>query len=174
MRIAAVIPGPDIDADLIVREFVADLRARGIRLTGLLQDMREENGNCFVCLIDIETGLSHPILQCKTDTSGTCGLDTAALIETTTVMRRIAQHSADLVVFNRFSGMEADGDGFASEMLHFMSCDIPVITIVQPKHLPAWRTFTGGMACELPAQRKALDAWFATIELTHAGLLDAL
>lgn len=164
LRIAAVVPPPGIDADQPVREFVADLRSRGIRVTGLLQDTREENDNCFVCLIDIETGTSYPILQCKTEAASACALDTAALIETTTVMRRIAGNAADLVVFNRFSGMEADGDGFAAEMLDFMSRDIPVLTIVRERHLPAWRHFTGGMACELPPDLTALNAWFATIE----------
>lgn len=163
-RIAAVVPPPGIDADQPVREFVADLRSRGIRVSGLLQDTREENDNCFVCLIDIETGASFPILQCKTETASACALDTAALIETTTVMRRIAGSAADLVVFNRFSGMEADGDGFAAEMLDFMSRDIPVLTIVRERHLPAWRHFTGGMACELPPDPAALKRWFAAID----------
>lgn len=167
-RIAAVVPPSGIDADLPVRQFVAELRARGIRVSGLLQDTREENDNCFVCLIDIETGASFPILQCKTETeteaASACALDTAALIETTTVMRRIAGSAADLVVFNRFSGMEADGDGFAAEMLDFMSRDMPVLTIVRERHLPAWRHFTGGMACELPPDLAALNAWFATVE----------
>ncbi len=59
--------------------------------------------------------------------------------------------------------MEAAGDGLAAEMLALMSGDIPVLTVVQQKHLAAWRHFTGGLAAELPAERPALDGWFRAL-----------
>ena len=60
------------------------------------------------------------------------------------MLRRIAGEGADLAIFNRFAAMEAGGDGLAAEMLEVMSGDIPVLTVVPPKHLAAWRHFTGG------------------------------
>ncbi|WP_083650865.1 DUF2478 domain-containing protein [Azonexus hydrophilus] len=163
LLIAAVVPPPGINADLPVRAFVADLRARGVRVAGLLQDMLPTASGCNICLVDIETGDSYPISQRLGSQSASCTLDPGALADASRVMRRIAEDGAELVVFNRFSGMEAEGDGFAGEMLDFMSCAIPVLTIVQEKHLPAWRHFTGGMACELPPEAQALDDWYARL-----------
>lgn len=161
--IAAVVPCAGINADHLLRDFVAKLRARGVRVAGLLQDMQPTASGCDICLVDIETGDSYPISQRLGTQSASCTLDPAGLAEASRVMRRIADDGADLVVFNRFSGMEADGDGFAAEMLDFMSCAIPVLTIVQDRHLPAWRHFTGEMACELPPEQAALDTWFKAI-----------
>ncbi|RKT60951.1 uncharacterized protein DUF2478 [Azonexus fungiphilus] len=164
LPIAAIVPARDIDVDRVVGDFVATLRERGVRVGGLLQDMRNSGELSFVCLIDIETGASHPILQCKVSTAKSCGLDTAALAEASSVLRRVAAGGAELVVFNRFSGMESIGQGFAPEMLEFMSQGVPVLAIVQPRHLDAWREFTGGLASELPAEAAALEAWFAKLQ----------
>lgn len=70
---------------------------------------------------------------------------------------------ADLAIANRFGPLEAAGEGLAAEMLAVMAEGIPFLTIVADDYLPAWRHFTGGMSIELPADRAALDAWFANL-----------
>ena len=162
--IAAVVPTDEVNADHLLRNFVADLRARGVRVAGLLQDMLPTAAGCDICLIDIETDEIYPISQRLGSLSTACALDPAALSEASRVMRRIADSGADLVIFNRFSGMEAEGGGFAAEMLDFMCCAIPVLTIVQTRHLPAWRHFTGETASELAPQLADLQRWFQQTE----------
>lgn len=161
--IAALVPAPGQDADEIMRAFVATLRNDGVVVRGLLQQACPDEAGCKFSLVDIETGQRYPISQNLGSQSTACTLDPAGLADATIVMRRIAAEGADLVVFNRFSGLEADGDGFAAEMLDIMSRGIPVITIVQQKWLPTWRHFTGGLACELPADAAALADWFAPL-----------
>lgn len=165
LAIAAIVPQPGLRADAILGDFVALLRARGLRVRGLIQEACPESWGCKFSLVDLETGQRYPISQNLGSQSTACSLDAAGIANATQVMRRIAEEGADLAVFNRFSGLEAAGEGFAAEMLDIMSMGIPVITIVQPANLPAWRHFTGGLACELPAVPEILKQWFDHLPL---------
>jgi hypothetical protein len=158
--IAAIVPPPGTRVDGILGEFITKLQARGLRVRGLLQEACPESWGCKFSLSDIETGQRYPISQNLGSQSTACSLDAAGIADATQVMRRIAAEGADLAVFNRFSGLEAEGEGFAAEMLQVMSQGIPVITIVQSPNLPAWRHFTGGMACELSPDLAGLERWF--------------
>ena len=158
--IAAIVPHPGTRIDPLLREFVAALQSRGMRVRGLAQEACPEAWGCKFSLIDLETGERYPISQNLGSQSTACSLDVAGIADATAVMRRIAAEGADLAVFNRFSGLEAEGEGFADEMLQVMSQGIPVITIVQSPNLPAWRHFTGGMACELSPDLASLERWF--------------
>ena len=158
--IAAIVPQPGTRIDPLLREFVTSLQARGVRVRGLAQEACPESWGCKFSLIDLETGDRYPISQNLGSQSTACSLDAAGIADATQVMRRIAAEGADLAVFNRFSGLEAEGEGFAAEMLQVMSQGIPVITIVQAANLPAWHHFTGGMACELPPEIASLEHWF--------------
>lgn len=160
LAIAAIVPQPGLRADGILREFVYRLQAQGLCVRGLIQEACPESWGCKFSLIDLETGKHYPISQNLGSQSNACSLDAAGIADATVVMRRIATEGADLAVFNRFSGLEASGEGFAAEMLDLMSLGIPVITIVQAANLPAWRDFTGGLACELTPEIADLEHWF--------------
>lgn len=160
LTIAAIVPQPGTRIDPLLREFVADLQLRGVRVRGLTQEACPESWGCKFSLVDLETGDRYPISQNLGSQSTACSLDAAGIADATTVMHRIAAEGADLAVFNRFSGLEAEGEGFAAEMLQLMSMGIPVITVVQAANLPAWRHFTGGMACELSPEIAGLERWF--------------
>jgi hypothetical protein len=159
-RIAAVVPNGTVDIDALISAFARDLIAQGWRVCGLLQEFMADGPNCEVTLVDVTTGTRYGISQQLGSQSTACRLDPGALAEASIVMRQIADAGADLAIFNRFAGMEAGGDGLAAEMLALMSNDIPVLTVVQQKHLAAWRNFTGGLAAELEPRREALNSWF--------------
>lgn len=161
LPIAAIVAPSGQMADSLLRAFVARLQARQVRVRGLLQESCADDSGCRHSLIDIESGQHYPISQKLGSLSNACTLDTAALTEATSVMRRIAAEGADLAIFNRFSKLESSGEGFAAEMLAVMSGGIPVLTVVSSAHLESWRHFTGGLACELAADPAAIDAWFA-------------
>ena len=165
-RIAAVVPNGAADIDATIFAFARDLLAAGWRVRGLLQEFQADGPNCEVSLIDLANGTRYGISQRLGSQSTACRLDPGALADASIVMRRIADEGADLAIFNRFAAMEAGGDGLAAEMLEVMSRDIPVLTVVQQKHMAAWRHFTGGLAAELPPERPALDGWFRAL---HGG-----
>lgn len=159
-KIAAIVPQPGQRADAMLREFITRLQTQGFRVKGLIQEACPDSWGCKFSLIDLETGKRYPISQNLGSQSTACSLDVAGIADATVVMRRVATNGADLAVFNRFSGLEAEGEGFAAEMLEVMSQGIPVITIVQAANLPAWRHFTGGLACELTPEIADLEHWF--------------
>lgn len=161
--IAALIAPSGGGGDALLRRFVSELQAREVRVRGLLQESHPDDAGCRHSLQDIESGQRFPISQKLGSQSEACTLDTAALTDASAVMRRIAEEGADLAIFNRYSRLESQGDGFAAEMLAVMSQGIPVLTIVSPAHLESWRHFTGGLASELAPTPEALDAWFATL-----------
>ena len=63
-----------------------------------------------------------------------------------------------LVISNRFGSLEALGKGFRAELLALMLGGRTASTAVAPRHLGAWREFTGG-AAELPADASAVEVW---------------
>ena len=146
--------------DGVLNTFVLELRARGVAVRGLMQQIVRSDWGCEVTLTDIETGETHAISQKLGKASQSCSLDAAALADASQVMRRAQQNGTELAVFNRFSGLEAEGDGFAQEMLGLMSEGIPVLTVVPRRHLTAWQAFTGNLGSELPVSLAALHAWF--------------
>lgn len=160
--IAAIVTRHAGEADGLLAAFAARQRAAGRRVRGLLQQtVACDDERCTYAVVDLDDGRSYPISQDLGRGSQSCSLDPALIAEAGAVMRRIGVEGAELAIFNRFGGLEVDGDGFAGEMLALMAGDIPVLTVVPERHLAAWRHFTGGLARELAATPEALDAWFA-------------
>jgi len=108
---------------------------------------------------DLHTGQVYTISQNLGTGSTACCLDVGALLDAASVLHRAREAAPDLVVVNRFGILEADGGGFAQEMLDIMADGLPLLTVVSTTWLAAWRTFTGGLAQELAATPQALAAW---------------
>lgn len=160
LPIAAVVSQISGDANALIIDFAARQRAAGRRVRGLVQELTMCDNGCQVVLIDLDNNARYRITQDLGAGSTSCGLDPARIAEASCVMRRIADEGAELAIFNRFGGLEADGGGFAPEMLALMSEGIPVLTVVPAGQLERWRHFTGGLGSELPACAAALDDWF--------------
>lgn len=159
--IAAVVPNATTDSDETVAGFAIAQINRGWRISGLVQEIYQTQRSKQIRLVALDDGRIYPISQFLGTHSISCRLDPGGIAEASAAMRRIALRGADLAICNRFSTLEANGHGFAAEMLELMSQQIPVLTIVPPRHLAAWRRFTGHQAVELPPERRALEAWFA-------------
>ncbi|UCV09409.1 DUF2478 domain-containing protein [Dechloromonas denitrificans] len=158
--IAAVVQRDNGGIDDLVAGFAISLINRGWRVRGLVQEMHQGRHGCAFSLVDLDDGKLYPITHDLGQHSTSCRLDTAGIAEASVVLRRIAEGGADLAVFNRFSGLEARGEGFSVEMLEIMSREIPCLCVVPEKHLAPWRQFTGGLAIELEGNRAALESWF--------------
>jgi hypothetical protein len=158
--IAAIVPADRRAADLLVGAFAADLIAAGHTVHGLIQRLPPE-GKSGAMLIDLHDGAQHPLFQNLGSGSASCSVDTDSLAMASLALRRALDAHAELAIANRFGPLEAEGGGLAAEMLALMAEGIPFLTIVAADHLSAWRNFTGGLGIELPAERAALEAWFA-------------
>ena len=143
-------------------DFAADLLRAGREVHGLIQQWPAEGKHCAT-LINLRDGSRRPLFQNLGSGSVSCSVDAGSLAATSGVLRHALEAHAELAIANRFGPLEAAGGGFAAEMLALMAEVVPFLTIVaaEHQHLPAWRYFTGGTSVELPAERAALDMWFA-------------
>jgi nucleoside-triphosphatase THEP1 len=150
-------------ADGLLTEFAFGLRRDGWRVQGLIQQERGGRGKSAIMLVDIESEKCYPLFQNLGSGSGSCGLDQSSVAAASIVLRQALDQRPDLAVANRFGALEASGGGLASEMLHLMAADIPLVTVVPNEYLTHWRSFTGYSGVELPPELEALQDWFAAL-----------
>lgn len=163
LPIATIVYTGHAASDPVMAEFARRLQQRGLRVRGLRQeDGPAEPGRApRTTLIDLANGERHCISLDLGPGSTSCKVDTAAVAACSRVLREAIKDDPDLVIVSRFGTLEAEGRGFAAEMLAVMEAGVPLLTVVAEKHLEAWRRFTGGAAVELPVEIGAIEAWFA-------------
>jgi len=177
LPIAAIVHDGKHMTDGVLLDFVQDLRRqnwvlRGL-VSGVMSDPNPVANHCTLRTVrDLHTGKVYPISQNLGKGSVACCLDVGALLDAAGVLHRARQAQPDLVIVNRFGILEADGGGFAQEMLALMTDAIPLLTVVSRTYLDAWRTFTGGLAQELTPDKDAWFAWAKTLPATQR-LLEA-
>lgn len=159
---AVVLQDGDEDADALLARFVAELQQSDWRVRGLIQPPRVPGQPRPMVVIDLEDeSVRYDISNPRGSNARGCLVNPAAVADASAVLRRARLEGADLVVVNRFGTLEADGGGLVAEMRELLADSIPVLTVINPRYLEAWRNFTGGTGTELPARMPALQAWFA-------------
>lgn len=158
--IAAIVRAERGVADTLLADFAFGLKRAGWRVQGLVQQGHEQ-GKTATMLVDVADGRRYPLFQDLGAASASCSLDTASVAAASVALRRALEEKADLAVANRFGALEADGKGFAAEMLALMAEGVPLVTVVAEEYLLDWRWFTGKAGVELPPRRSALEGWFA-------------
>ncbi len=161
--VAAIVHAEHGSADGLLADFAFGLRASGRHVRGLIQQYKGGTGKESAMLVDLDGGECYPLFQNLGPGAVSCGLDSASIAAASIVLRRALSEKPDLVVTNRFGELEANGRGFAAEMLALMAEGVPLITVVGDIYLNDWRRFTGGAAKELRPQREALEAWFTDL-----------
>lgn len=161
-RAAAILDDGSVDADALLASIVSAQRRAGRRVRGLLMTYPDGPQTCAAAmvLVDVETREEYLVSQPLGADSQACRADTQGFARASVVLRRAADEQPDLVISNRFGGLEAGGGGFCSELLELMSRDVPVLSVVSPRHLQAWEQFTGG-ATVMPPRAEAIDRWLA-------------
>jgi hypothetical protein len=162
-KIAALVYGPGVDPSPVLVEIVRALQKRGVALAGAIQ---HSAGPCSMSLEILPSGVRIPISQALGSGATGCRLDSAALAEAASMVRRTIDAATttdpapSLVVFNKFGAQEADGSGLYDEMAAAMIAGMPVLTAVNEALLPQWTAFTGGEFAQLDCAAKAALAWW--------------
>lgn len=164
ISIAVIVHQPDDESSTLLTNFALSARERGVRIKGVVQrPLPNARTHKDSELFDLENGRSYPLFQKLGAGSSSCSVDNSSIAAASVALRNVSAHDTDLVVINRFGGLEAQNNGFAAEMLYLMSEGIPLLTAVSGSHLAAWRQFTGGAGVELPPRIEAIDDWFALL-----------
>lgn len=160
--------GDDIEA--LLAEFAAALKERGVRVGGLLQrSTKEANGRPRMELVDIETGETFLISQNLGARSSACCVDPSGVATASLVLRRAIAARPDLLIINKFSGLEAKGEGLRAEFLEALASGLPVLSGLAERHRDAFAEMAQGAQSELEARLPALMAWWRSAGARPAG-----
>lgn len=159
---AAILDDGTQDVDALLTRIVLEQQRAGREVRGLLMTYPAGREGCAapMVLVDLATRDEYLVSQPLGSGSTACRADVQGFARASRVLRDALQATPDLVVSNRFGGLESEGGGFAPELLELMAQGVPVLTVVASRHLQAWRDFTGA-ATVLPAEDAVVRAWLA-------------
>ena len=87
-------------------------------------------------------------------------------------MRRALDRAPDLLVINKFSGLEAKGGGLRAEFLDALAGGIPVLTGLSARHDEAFTAMTGGFGQQIETDLAALRRWWQAVTTASAPVPD--
>jgi hypothetical protein len=154
--LAALVYEPSQDPDRILREFAADVNARGYRAVGLVQLGRHCIDVPNVSAMLVHSGEELPLLQNLGACATGCRLDVGQLLDAGSRVARALEDGADIVIINRFGRQEREGKGLSYLIERALSADIPVVIAVPLHRFTDWIRFAGGMSVKLRCDRDAL------------------
>ena len=133
--VAAIVHESTDQADELLLQFALSLKKAGLKVRGVAQvtASRPPADTRNMSIMDIFTGERLNISQNRGKDARGCCLDSAALSDASIILRRACADQPDLTVVNRYGRMEAEGSGFANELLELMSLGLPVLTVVDRK-----------------------------------------
>lgn len=163
-NIAAIRHDGSVDVDALLWKIAGEQRRRGRLVRGLLMTYPE--GGTQTCapmvLVDLADGGAYRVSQSLGQGSSACRADTQGFARASGVLRAALRERPDLVVVNRFGSLEAEGGGFAAELLELMAEGLPLLTAVSTRYEAAWTHFTGGAALLAP-RPEAVSAWLERV-----------
>lgn len=164
LRAAAILDDGGCDVDGLLARVATAQRQAGRRVRGVVMTHPDGGDGCATAMVlqDVDTHDHYLVSQSLGAGSQACRADPQGFARASAVLRRALDEAPDLVVSNRFGGLEAEGSGFRAELLELLVRDVPLLTVVARRHLDAWLQFTGG-AEVLPAREQAVSDWLARV-----------
>jgi nucleoside-triphosphatase THEP1 len=149
--------------DEIVANVAQRLRRDGYALAGAVQHNTDETGRpCSDMRIeDLATGRLMDITNPQRGTG--CRLDATALEDVAGIIAGGLEREVHLVILNRFGKQEISGNGFRAMMENAVAREIPLLTVLNGVHRPAWDSFASGLADTLPPDSHAIEHWCRSV-----------
>lgn len=164
LRPAALVYAPGGSPGALLARFARDLQGRGWRVGGLVQEIHRdaEGYKQEIVGVELDTGRRLRLAKYRGDrrVEPECGFDDAALAEATGAVRRAVAEKADIILIEKFSRREREGQGLFDEILSAMAEGIPTVTAVAGSAVEDWTRFTGGLSVLLPPELPALWRWW--------------
>ena len=165
--LAALVYEADQDPDAVLRDFAADLSARGFRVVGMVQAGQCADSSLSAVLVHNGEKLA---LAADFDPRATgCRLDLERLRNAGARVASALDAGSDLLIINRFGKRERDGQGLGFLVERALGADIPVVIAVSAHRFEDWIRFADGMSVKLRCDRRALEAWWHGISMRDGG-----
>ncbi len=161
-EIAALVYDDGVSVDELMGYFAGELRDQGRAIGGIVQLPPEEEGSLSKVLriYDLMTGDVIGIKQRLGSGSAACSLDTQALAEGASRVRRAIDEKVDLIFISKFSTQEIAGQGFRQEFGAAVAAGIPILTSVKRPLVDDWLRFTGGIGTLLSCRLRVVRDWW--------------
>ena len=156
--LAALVYDDHEDPDAVLRDFAADLNARGFRAVGMVQAGQCADSSLSAVLV--HNGETILLAQDFDPTASGCRLDLGRLQHAGARVAEALEAGADLLIVNRFGKRERDGKGLGHLVERARDADVPVVIAVSSQRFEDWVRFAGGMSVKLRCDRAALGAWW--------------
>jgi hypothetical protein len=114
-------------------------------------------------LIAIGSGERFLISQNLGGDSRSCCVDVTGIAAAAAHLRTIVDALPELLVINKFSGLEAEGGGLSAEFLDAVAQGIPVLIGLAERHRDAFTEVTAGHGRFIAAHQRALEDWWAEV-----------
>lgn len=172
MRLAYTMAPGRGDTDLILWRLASEFAARGFRCCGTVQinTERAESGPCDMDVKILPDGPNLRISQDLGPSSRGCRLDPAALETAVGLVAASLDRHTDLLIINKFGKHEAEGRGFRNVIAEALDLDVPVLVGLNGLNRSAFETFAGGLAIQLPPNKRALNDWVEAAVEKHTAL----
>jgi hypothetical protein len=167
--LAALVYEQHQDPDQILRDFAADLNARGYRAVGLVQ-LGHHCVDANLSAMLVHTGEQLRLFQDLGSCSAGCRLDVGQLLDAGQQIAGAIDEGADLLIVNRFGRQEREGKGLSYLVERALSADIPVVIAVPSHRFADWIKFADGMSVKLRCEREALEAWWNAVSARTGGI----
>ena len=159
--LAALVYDEHDDPDAVLRNFAAQLNARGFRAVGMVQAGQCADSSLSAVLV--HNGEQILLAQDFDPAASGCRLDLSRLQNAGERVAEALDTGADLLIVNRFGKRERDGKGLAHLVQRALDADIPVVIAVSNQHFEDWIRFADGMSVKLYCDRAALEAWWQRV-----------
>lgn len=166
--ILAVQGGDREEIQHLLVEAARRLKAAGVRVLGVVEDMVPGVDHHDVMLLDLVSGATHRLHQDLGPGSSGCSLDPEGLAAACAgVETAIAARSAEggdagdtVVILSKFGRQEAEGRGLTAAFYAAVAAEFSVLTSVSPSVSGEWADFVGDMALLAPARIGEVEAWW--------------
>ena len=159
--LAALVYDEHQDPDAVLRDFAADLNARGFRAVGMVQAGQCADSSLSAVLL--HSGEKLALAQDFDPAASGCRLDVDRLQNAGARIADALEAGADLLIVNRFGKRERDGKGLGYLIERALEADTPVVIAVSSRRFGDWIKFASGMTVKLACDRHALGAWWCNV-----------
>jgi nucleoside-triphosphatase THEP1 len=159
--LAALVYDEHQDPDAVLRDFAADLNARGRRAIGMVQAGQCADSSLSAVLL--HSGEKLLLARDFDPAASGCRLDVDRLQNAGAQIADALEAGADVLIVNRFGKRERDGKGLGYLIERALEADTPVVIAVSSRRFADWIKFAGGMTVKLACDRHALEAWWCNV-----------
>lgn len=157
--VAAVVYGPAVDPDPVLRGFFERRLGEGWDVVGVLQE-RLPLGDDARRRVRLHLAADGELVP-ATPPSWHARREALAAIGDRLV--EVVDRRPDVLILNRFGRCEANGGGLFALIRRAVEIELPVLVAVPEALFPVWLACVRGLAVRVPPRRGALELWWRSL-----------